>query len=203
MRATASAAATRCSAAWLLFGATTIVVAGAHDVATLAVLRLLAGIGLGGAMPNAAALAAEYVPLRQRPFAVTPGHRLCARRRDAWRASRQSPHCHRRWRGLFIIGGATPIAARRFSPFVMPESPRFLVRHPVALAGAGRAADPHGASRLRRIRLRPARARRPAGARHLRRSSARDCASTPLRCGGRSFPACSPSIWGSRGCLRS
>src|SRR5918995_4370221 len=55
----------------LLFGVTTIVIAGVNDVATLGILRLLAGIGLGGAMPNAAALAAEYVPLRQRPFAVT------------------------------------------------------------------------------------------------------------------------------------
>ena len=37
----------------------------------LGVLRFLAGVGLGGAMPNAAALASEYVPRRQRPFAVT------------------------------------------------------------------------------------------------------------------------------------
>ena len=29
------------------------------------------GVGLGGAMPNAATLASEYVPRRQRPFAVT------------------------------------------------------------------------------------------------------------------------------------
>ena len=34
-------------------------------------LRFLAGVGLGGAMPNAATLASEYVPRRQRPFAVT------------------------------------------------------------------------------------------------------------------------------------
>ena len=34
------------------------------------------------------------------------------------------------WRGLFIIGGATPIAAAAVLAFVMPESPRFLVRHP-------------------------------------------------------------------------
>ena len=37
----------------------------------LGLLRFLSGVGLGGAMPNAAALASEYVPRRQRPFAVT------------------------------------------------------------------------------------------------------------------------------------
>ena len=52
----------------IVFGLATVAVATANDVGTLGVLRLLAGIGLGGAMPNAAALAAEYVPLRQRPF---------------------------------------------------------------------------------------------------------------------------------------
>ena len=34
-------------------------------------LRFFAGLGLGGAMPNAAALVSEYVPRRHRPFAVT------------------------------------------------------------------------------------------------------------------------------------
>src|SRR5712691_1155205 len=37
----------------------------------LTVLRFFAGLGLGGAMPNAAALSSEYVPRVQRPFAVT------------------------------------------------------------------------------------------------------------------------------------
>ena len=41
------------------------------SIAALAALRFITGIGLGGAIPNAAALSAEYVPVRQRPFAVT------------------------------------------------------------------------------------------------------------------------------------
>ena len=114
----------------LLFGVTTIVVAGVDDVTTLGILRLLAGIGLGGAMPNAAALAAEYVPLRQRPFAVTlaivcvpVGATLAG-----FAAIAALPTVG--WRGLFIIGGATPIVAAAVLAFVMPESPRFLVRQP-------------------------------------------------------------------------
>ena len=55
----------------VIFGLATLAVSTAETIASLAVLRMLAGFGLGGAMPNAAALAAEYVPLRQRPIAVT------------------------------------------------------------------------------------------------------------------------------------
>src|SRR5215212_4380343 len=40
----------------VLFGFATIAVAAVHEVGTLGMLRLLAGVGLGGAMPNAAAL---------------------------------------------------------------------------------------------------------------------------------------------------
>lgn len=55
----------------LVFGSTTIAAAAAGDVWTLGALRFATGIGLGGAIPNAAALAAEYAPKAQRPIAVT------------------------------------------------------------------------------------------------------------------------------------
>ena len=53
------------------FGVLTVLVSVADSVLTLGVLRFFAGLGLGGAMPNAAALSSEYVPRRHRPFAVT------------------------------------------------------------------------------------------------------------------------------------
>ena len=53
------------------FGVLTILVSAADSVLMLGVLRFFAGLGLGGAMPNAAALSSEYVPRRNRPFAVT------------------------------------------------------------------------------------------------------------------------------------
>ena len=113
----------------VVFGIATIVVAMVNDVRTLGILRLIAGFGLGGAMPNAAALAGEYVLLRQRPFAVTlaivcvplgatlagfaaiaaPDRRLARAVRD-WRC-----YADRR---------------RHASTRLMPESPRYLVRHP-------------------------------------------------------------------------
>jgi MFS transporter, AAHS family, 4-hydroxybenzoate transporter len=112
-----------------LFGTATVVIAMVDDVSTLGILRLIAGVGLGGAMPNAAALAAEYVPLRQRPFAVTLtivcvplGATLAG-----FAAIAALPNIG--WRGLFLIGGATPIAGAIVLRWLMPESPRYLVRH--------------------------------------------------------------------------
>ena len=56
----------------MAFGVLTVLVSLSTGlVVTLGILRFLAGLGLGGAMPNAAALSSEYVPRRQRPFAVT------------------------------------------------------------------------------------------------------------------------------------
>ena len=45
----------------VVFAVLTMAVAFARTIETLAVLRFLAGVGLGGAMPNAATLASEYV----------------------------------------------------------------------------------------------------------------------------------------------
>ena len=114
----------------VLFGASTVAVAGIHGVSSLGLLRLVAGIGLGGAMPNAAALAAEYVPLRQRPFAVSLAV-VCVplgATLAGFAAIVALPTVG--WRGLFILGGATPIVAAAVLAFIMPESPRFLLRHP-------------------------------------------------------------------------
>src|SRR4029079_13848612 len=45
-----------------LFGLLTVFASFSTSVGMLLVLRFLAGFGLGGAMPNAAALSSEYVP---------------------------------------------------------------------------------------------------------------------------------------------
>jgi AAHS family 4-hydroxybenzoate transporter-like MFS transporter len=55
----------------IVFGVFTLAAAFVHSPGSIGALRFLAGIGLGGAMPNAATLAAEYVPVRLRPIAVT------------------------------------------------------------------------------------------------------------------------------------
>src|SRR3954465_11538898 len=49
-----------------IFGLFTVVAASAPTPAERAILRLLAGTGMGAAMPNTSTLLAEYAPLRRR-----------------------------------------------------------------------------------------------------------------------------------------
>ena len=112
------------------FGVLTILVSFAGGVGMLTVLRFFAGLGLGGAMPNAAALSSEYVPRRQRPFAVTLtivciplGGSLAG-----FFGGQILPRFG--WRGLFLVGGILPLVMAAILLKVLPESPRFLARLP-------------------------------------------------------------------------
>src|SRR5258705_1788940 len=116
------------SVAW--FGVLTVLVSFSGDVTTLTVLRFFAGLGLGGAMPNAAALASEYVPLRRRPFAVTLtivcipiGGTLAG-----FTGALVLPAYG--WRALFLIGGSLPLVLAALLWTILPESPRYLARQP-------------------------------------------------------------------------
>jgi MFS transporter, AAHS family, 4-hydroxybenzoate transporter len=117
-------------ASMTVFGAMTLAAASAGGPVTLGWLRLLAGIGLGGAIPNAAALAAEFVPLRQRPIAVTvtivcvPLGATIA----GLLGLRVLPVLG--WRLLFVAGGVIPLVTAGLLFRLLPESPRFLARHP-------------------------------------------------------------------------
>lgn len=117
-------------ASMALFGAMTLTIATVHDISTLAALRFVAGIGLGGAIPNAATLAAEFVSRAQRPMAVTativcvPLGAMLAGILGSQVLSTTS------WRALFVAGGIIPIVAAVVLARLLPESPRFLARHP-------------------------------------------------------------------------
>jgi AAHS family 4-hydroxybenzoate transporter-like MFS transporter len=110
----------------LTFGALTAITASASSVGALGVLRFLAGLGLGGALPNAAALASEYVSVRQRPLAVTltivcvPLGGMVA----AFLAARVIPAYG--WRALFIVGGLVPVLLGAILFRVLPESPGYV-----------------------------------------------------------------------------
>jgi AAHS family 4-hydroxybenzoate transporter-like MFS transporter len=113
-----------------LFGALTCMMALVGSIEALSVLRLLAGIGLGGAMPNAATLAAEYVPTRRRAFAVTATI-VCIPLGGALAgelAALVIPTSG--WRALFIIGGILALVIGLVLWKLIPESPKFLARHP-------------------------------------------------------------------------
>src|SRR3954470_4213913 len=108
------------------FGILTIGVAFAHDITTLIVIRFLAGLGLGGAMPTATAISSEYVPRRKRPVAVTLTV-ICVPLGGAfagWIGGYILPRYG--WRVLFGVGGALPLVLAAFLFKVLPESPRYL-----------------------------------------------------------------------------
>jgi AAHS family 4-hydroxybenzoate transporter-like MFS transporter len=108
------------------FAAFTALVALAGGLTTLTVIRFLAGLGLGGAMPNAAALTAEFVPARQRPFAITltivciPLGGVLA----GLAAGAVIPAFG--WRTLFAAGGLAPLVLAAILFTMLPESPSFL-----------------------------------------------------------------------------
>jgi AAHS family 4-hydroxybenzoate transporter-like MFS transporter len=110
----------------LTFGALTAITSVAGSVAALGELRFIAGLGLGGALPNAAALASEYVSPRQRPFAVTltivcvPLGGMLA----AFLSARVIPAYG--WRALFLAGGLVPFLLGAILFKVLPESPGYL-----------------------------------------------------------------------------
>jgi AAHS family 4-hydroxybenzoate transporter-like MFS transporter len=110
------------------FGVLTICIYFVDNLATLIVLRFFAGLGLGGAMPNAAALSSEYVPKRHRPFAVTLtvvciplGGSLAG-----FVGGLILPVYG--WRMLFLVGGILPLVLAAALLKVLPESPRYLAR---------------------------------------------------------------------------
>jgi AAHS family 4-hydroxybenzoate transporter-like MFS transporter len=113
-----------------IFGAATVAASMADSTSTLGALRWVAGLGLGGAMPNATALAAEFVPSRQRALSVTLtivcvplGGTLAG-----LMAIRLLPAIG--WRAVFAVGGIVPIIAALVLWRLLPESPRYLARHP-------------------------------------------------------------------------
>jgi MFS transporter, AAHS family, 4-hydroxybenzoate transporter len=115
----------------VVFGALTFMMALVESVAMLAALRLVAGIGLGGAMPNAATLASEYVPMHRRALAVTLTI-VCIPLGGALAgelAAAVIPTSG--WRALFIGAGIVTLLISLALGRLLPESPKFLARHPV------------------------------------------------------------------------
>ncbi|MBB3957743.1 MFS transporter [Novosphingobium sediminicola] len=109
-----------------LFGLFTLTTALAANIESLTLIRFLTGLGLGGAMPNATALAAEFSPTRARPFAVTATI-VCVPLGGVLggmvAADILPTHG---WRAMFLVAGAIPCALA-FALFVwLPESPSFL-----------------------------------------------------------------------------
>ncbi len=114
----------------LTFSILTAAMALVNGMVSLAVLRFFAGVGLGGAVPNAAALSSEFVPRKHRAFAVTLTM-ICiplGATLAGLLGIRILPELG--WRGLFLIGGLIPLGMGLLLVWLLPESPRYLARDP-------------------------------------------------------------------------
>jgi AAHS family 4-hydroxybenzoate transporter-like MFS transporter len=118
----------------LFFGACSLVTALVADVPQLMIIRLVTGLGLGAAMPNAIALVSEYSPRRRRAIIVMImfcGFSLGAALGGVV-AGLLIPLFG--WKSVFIFGGVAPLLFAPILVAALPESVRFLVlndpRHP-------------------------------------------------------------------------
>jgi MFS transporter, AAHS family, 4-hydroxybenzoate transporter len=116
----------------LVMGLLTIAAAYASSPTEMAVLRLLAGMGMGAAMPNASTLLSEYPPQRRRSLMITimfTGFNLGSALIGFAAAYLIPSHG---WRSVMFLGGAVPLALIPILVIFLPESARLL-----ALRGAG------------------------------------------------------------------
>lgn len=117
---------------WALIGSLSLVAlaslltAFASSAGELALWRLLTGIGLGGTLPNATALIAEFAPVKVRTLLVSStvvgvpvGGML-----GALVASELIPQLG--WRAIFVAGAILPAALVLAMLVLLPESPRYL-----------------------------------------------------------------------------
>ncbi len=110
----------------LAFGLGTLTTAFVADVNTLLMIRLLTGLGLGGAMPNTISLTSEFSPHRRRATMVMVmfvGFSLGAAL-GGLLAAALIPQFG--WRSVFVVGGLAPLMLAPVLVLRLPESVRFL-----------------------------------------------------------------------------
>ncbi|SEM11459.1 MFS transporter, AAHS family, 4-hydroxybenzoate transporter [Syntrophus gentianae] len=109
------------------FGLFSLMTAYCQNIEQMGILRLLTGIGLGGAMPNLVTLTSEYCPQRSRSFLTTlmfcgftiggaGGGIIAAHMTVAWG-----------WRSIFFWGGVIPMVLSVILAIGLPESIRYLI----------------------------------------------------------------------------
>ncbi len=111
----------------LIFGTFTILTPFITTVEQLGLYRFLAGIGLGGAIPNALAIASEYAPKRSRSFIVSTMY--AGMPAGAMTGGLLAAYCIPQfgWQSLFYMGGLAPIILSVLIALALPESLEFLI----------------------------------------------------------------------------
>ena len=110
----------------MLFGAASFAIVLATAPWQIVLMRLIAGLGLGGCVPPALALLAEVIPQRRRSLSVSLAM-LCTPLGIAlagFCAAKVLPLGG--WRAMFMIAGAAPAVLCVAFWIALPESPNFL-----------------------------------------------------------------------------
>jgi MFS transporter, AAHS family, 4-hydroxybenzoate transporter len=111
---------------YLLFGVFTLAAAWSGSLLQLGILRFLAGIGIGGLLPNVISLNAEFAPRRAQATLVSLGFAgiTLGGSLPALIAAYLMPQYG--WPVLFYFGGLVPLALAGIIAAFLPESIRFL-----------------------------------------------------------------------------
>jgi AAHS family 4-hydroxybenzoate transporter-like MFS transporter len=113
-----------------LFGVSSLAMSYCGSLVELGALRFLAGLGIGGALPTASVIAAEFTPARFRTMAVTttvvcyPVGGILA----GLISGLVLPSFG--WRNLFVFGGILPLVFALVLTLTLRETPRYLARRP-------------------------------------------------------------------------
>jgi MFS transporter, AAHS family, 4-hydroxybenzoate transporter len=113
----------------LLFGAFTLAAAFSTNLNQMFWLRLLAGLGIGGIIPNVVAINVESAPrqLRATLPAIAVGFVPLGGAIPGFVAAFLVPTYG--WQILFLIGGAIPVVAAIAGIFGLPESIKYMALH--------------------------------------------------------------------------
>jgi MFS transporter, AAHS family, 4-hydroxybenzoate transporter len=113
--------------ATLCFGVFTLATAFADRLQLLLLVRFLAGVGLGGAMPSFISLVSEYIPDRLRVTMVSllwagfPLGGVIGGLLGSWLIPAYG------WQAIFLVGGTLPLLVALLLLVALPESVSFLI----------------------------------------------------------------------------
>jgi MFS transporter, AAHS family, 4-hydroxybenzoate transporter len=120
----------------IAFGIGTLLTVWVGSLGQLLALRLVTGLGLGSALPNAIALASEYAPHKRRGTVVTfVGSGISLGAIGSGMAAAQLIATVG-WRAVFVVGAALPLLLAAALALALPESLRFAAIVPQRLEEA-------------------------------------------------------------------
>ena len=115
-----------------IFGVFALLTVYAYDFRSLFVLRMLIGIGLGGALSNAIAMVAEYSPQRARATLVSVMYAAFPLGGVIGGPISAALISHYGWHAVFVLGGVLPLLLTVALLLWLNESIRFMVLSKVA-----------------------------------------------------------------------